>query len=237
MSEVQVEVFFSAVDSLYFRGSRPHSAAGASTLSSEFPPSVSTLSGTLRTRLGDALNVRWHEITELSGKASSSQEYAGINLAELIGSSQDTGMLGFSEPRLYKNAQRLYPVPAVLLQDSTGKIVRMELGNTVKCDLGNVRLPKLPKGVVHAKPIENSWLTEAGLKLFIQGQLPKEEHIVKAADVLSYESRLGIGRDVSLATVKPGLLYQTEHVRLEDDVEFSIVITLPEAVAQPFIAS
>lgn len=236
MSQVAIEVFFSAVDSLYFRGSRPHSAAGASTLPSEFPPSSSTLSGAVRTRLGDALNIRWDEIKELEGKAQTTQEFSGINLGELIGSSRDTGLLSFSESRLYKNKERLYPVPAVLLQTGEGQIVRLELGKAVHCDLGIVRLPQLPKDIANAKPLENAWLTEAGLKLFIEGKLPKAEHIIHASDIYSHESRLGIGRDVSLGTVKSGLLYQTEHLRLSDGVEFAIEVLMPEAVAQPFMS-
>lgn len=237
MDKVDIEVFFSAVDSFYFRGSRPHSAAGASRLASDFPPAVSTLVGSIRTRLGDALQVDWSRLTEKSGQAHSDQRFEGLDVGQLIGSSQDTGELNFGAPVLYKGAQRLYPVPAVLLQTSEEQLTRLVLGDAVRCDLGHVRLAQLPTGVANAKPIENAWLTEEGLQRFLNGELPKKQHIVQQSDLFHHEERLGIGRNVQLATVKSGLLYQTEHVRLAPDVEIGIRVRLPKIVLTPFVES
>lgn len=225
MSSTSLEVFFSAVDSLFFRGSRPHAAAGASRLPSEFPPPVTTLVGSLRTRLGDVLGANWSELSK--------QE----SIEKIIGGAEDTGLLEFLEPRLYKNKQRLYPVPAVLLETADFKTVRLRLGEAVNCDLGHVRLPQLPDNVANAKPLEDAWLTEEGLRLFLKGKTPNSEHIVRNNELFSAESRLGIGRDASLGTVKTGLLYQTEHLRLVPDVEFAIVVTMPNQVVDSFVES
>lgn len=235
MSRVQVEVFFSAVDTLYFRGSRPHSAAGASTLPSDFPPSASTLSGTVRTRLGDALGVDWQALKRSDGEPSG-QLFQGIDVAELLGSSADTGLLDFAEVRLYQNKQRLYPVPAVILKTQEGELVRLAVGDAVKTDLGYVHLPQLPQNAAGAKPLEGSWLTEKGLNAFLKGGIPSIKDVVSEPQILQYESRLGIGRDTSTATVESGLLYQTEHLRLADGIEFSMVVSMPEAAAEKLLA-
>lgn len=230
MNQVQIEIFFQAVDTLYFKGSRPHSAAGASSLPSDFPPSASTLSGAVRTRLGDALQVDWQALRVVDG-GKSGQEFAGVDIADLIGSSSDTGLLEFGEVRLYKKGQRLYPMPAVILKTPKNKLVRLAMGDAVQCDLGKVRLPQLPEGMAGSKPLENCWLTEKGFNAFIHGGVPSIEHVVPQNELVEYESRLGIGRDVAKATVESGLLYQTEHLRMADDVQFSITLSLPKEVA------
>lgn len=228
MSMIALDVFFAAHDSLFFRGSRPHAAAGSSSLPSEFPPAASTLSGSLRTRLGDALGVCWKSFSQGQGMVELDGD--SINLEELIGNGEHAGQMHFGEVKLYKAGARLYPMPAILLETDKGELLRMELGSAVRCDLGNVRLGQLPTGT-HAKPLENAWLTHSGYERFLQGQMPAKTDVVKVADLFKYEERLGIGRNNQKATVESGLLYQTAHLRLQPDVEFAIEVTLPKAAA------
>lgn len=161
MSTHILEITFAPVDTLYFRGSRPHSAAGASALPSEFPAPVATIAGTVRTRLGDALGIDWNALQGNPSSVSGSQAVA----AELIGSADDTGLLEFSAPCIVRNGERLYRAPAVLMR-SENDLVRLKAGPPVRCDLGYVRLPVLPDGVVAARPLDNTWLTEKGMKTF-----------------------------------------------------------------------
>lgn len=233
MSMIALNVFFAAHDSLFFRGSRPHAAAGSSSLPSEFPPAASTLSGSLRTRMGDALGACWHSFSQ--GQCRVELDGEVINLEQLIGDGERSGQLHFKEVKLYKAGERLYPAPAILLETSEGKLVRMDLGNAVHCDLGNVRLGQLPAGI-HAKPLENAWLTQAGYERFLQGQMPSLEQVIKTSQLFDYEGRLGIGRNNTRATVEPGLLYQTVHLRMQPDVEFAIEVKLPRAAAEVLCA-
>lgn len=235
MSTTQLEVFFAAHDSLFFRGSRPHSASGGSSLPSDFPPAVTTLSGSLRTRLGDALGVCWNSYRQGQQQVQLGNET--VDLEELIGSGDQTGLLQFGELKLYKNGARLYPMPAILLQSSDGKLVKMELGEAVRCDLGQVRLGQLPAGVVNAKPLDDAWLTQEGFDIFVNGGLPESKDVVTERDLFVLENRLGIGRNNSKATVESGLLYQTAHLRLQPDVEFAIEVNLPATAAQALTKS
>lgn len=223
-----LNIRFRAVDTLYFRGSRPHSAAGASALTSEFPPQISTFTGAVRTRLGDAFGIDWKAYA--NEQPQTSPLLVDTDITELLGKAEDTGLLAFSQPKIYWNEEPLFPVPAVLLQqDNT--LVRLRLGSAVRTDLGNVRLPELPEKVTNAKPLEGCWVTEKGLKLILQGNVPSKKHIIKQENLVSYESRLGIGRDNKLATVESGLLYQTEHLRLSKEASFSMQVTLPKVAA------
>ena len=230
MNMTTLEVVFSAVDSLYFRGSRPHAAAGASALTSVFPPPASTFSGAVRTRLGDALGLDWNALGD-GVYHHTGPELDGVDIERLIGTADDTGLLHFGAPLVRKGGEPLYPVPAVLLKAESG-LVKMELGNAVHTDLGHVRLPRLPDGIQSAKPLEDCWLSATGMQRFLNGDLPEPEHIVAKNQLVQYEQRLGIGREVSTGTVMSGLLYQTEHLRLEPDVDFTITVTLPELAAK-----
>ena len=233
-----LEIRFDAIDTLYFRGSRPHSAAGASALESDFPPPSSTFTGALRTRLGDAIDIDWSDLTEAGGNTTSQsgQQFAGVDVGQLIGDADNTGLLQFSEPYLVKDGERLYPVPAALLKSESG-LVCLQAGEPVRCDLGLVCLPQLPAGTQLAAPLHDHWITVAGLQQFLQGKIPDEKHLVSLHDLVTYESRLGIGRNVAAATVEAGLMYQTEHLRLNQGVGFGIQLTLPAASAEVLITS
>ncbi len=154
-----LEIRFDAIDTLYFRGSRPHSAAGASALESDFPPPPSTFTGALRTRLGDAIGIDWRDLTEAGGHTTSQsgQQFAGVDVGQLIGGADNTGLLQFSEPYLMKDGERLFPVPAALLKSESG-LVCLQVGEPVRCDLGLVCLPQLPAGTQLAAPLHEHWI-------------------------------------------------------------------------------
>jgi CRISPR-associated protein Cmr3 len=50
---------FSALDTLFFKESRPIESVGGSQLSSVFPPPARTLIGAIRTAIGEANSVDW----------------------------------------------------------------------------------------------------------------------------------------------------------------------------------
>ena len=229
MTAITLEIAFASVDSLYFRGSRPHAAAGASALTSDFPPPATTFSGSIRTRLGDALGMDWAALRK-GVYRQTGPELHDTDLASLMGTADDTGLLEFSAPNVRINGQPLYPVPSVLMKADRG-LIKMSLGNAVRTDLGNVRLPVLPEGVHNAKPMDNCWLTHKGMQQYLKGDVPGPDQIVNRDQLVHFESRLGIGRDAHLGTVMSGLLYQTEHLRFEPDVDFTIRVTLPRSAA------
>ncbi|MDQ5770592.1 type III-B CRISPR module-associated protein Cmr3 [Thiothrix subterranea] len=216
---------FNATDTLFFRESRPMEALGEA--QSVFPPPVRTLAGAVRTLIGEHFQVQWHEFDQKKGEHP---------LAAHIGFGESLGNLRFQGSWLACNGERLYPAPLHLMRKGE-KLFQLTLdANTVRCDWGeNVRLPKLPDGdePKGSKPLENTWLTEAGLEAVLAGENPSLEKSTKekpdiktqvyfADDLFEKESRLGIARDNATRSVQKGLLYQTQHIRPNTDLSIEL---------------
>lgn len=198
-----VTLTFNATDTLFFRESRPMESMGE--LQSVFPPPIRTLAGAVRTLIGESIGVNWFDY----------ENDEHHPLRQVIGFSDQLGNLKLQGAWLSWNSERLYPAPLHLLKkDDT--LYRLELDKTgTWCDLGKkVRLPKLPNDNARgSKPLENTWLTYAGLEAVLNGKLPTKEDLKTVKDLFQRESRLGIARDNARRTVEEGMLYQTQHIR------------------------
>ena len=216
IKEGKATLVFQASDTLFFRESRPMESMGE--LQSTFPPSSRTLTGAVRSFIGDSKNVDWKAFDK------------DHTLCQHIGFGDDLGPLTFQGAWLAWQGERLYPTPQLLLQKTNThnkeqnekqnekhnqKIYRLALADKgTHCDLGkNVRLPCLPEGAQGSKPLENTWLTQAGLEAVLKGNRPDQHMIKTANDLFTAESRVGIARDNTSRTVEKGMLYQTEHIR------------------------
>lgn len=221
---------FSAWDTWFFRESRPMESVGGAQLQSVFPPPARTLIGTIRTAIGQAHGVDWHNYPH-------QPEHQGLR--ELMGGSDDLGRLSFSGPHLIKDGQRLYPAPLLLLKaaqlDSQGNahpvFTRLAPSDQLThCDLGKVALPRKQNAALQgAKPLEHTWLTAAGLLAVLSGQAPTEPDCTDASSLYHAEERLGIGRVNATRTTEDGLLYQTEHIRPIPGVEIAMHVLGLEA--------
>lgn len=214
---------FEALDTLFFRESRPMESMGNSELSSLFPPSVRTLTGAVRTTVGEIKGVNWSEF----------QEDSPHPLKDIIGYGDDLGPLSFSGVWITHKKQRIYPAPLNLLQkilaDDKKQLFRLEIdNNTVCCDLGKkVRLPMIPKNsdAEGSNPLSDTWLTAEQYEKVLQGELPDTDTLIdKKEHLLAEEPRIGIARDNRCRIVKKGLLYQTRHIRLKQDVRLEVDI-------------
>lgn len=203
---------FSALDTLFFRDSRPHGSAGAAVLGSLFPPSARTVAGAIRFLIGNALGANWATF----GKAPLGEPMlaGGVDLLALIGRHDDYGSLRFTGPWLSVGSesgwQRLYPAPRTLVADSAGRLLsRLEIGPAIECDLGQVHLPCMPRGLQSADGI---WLDRHAYAQAWSGD-PPTTGVHRASDLFTEEPRLGIARAPDQHTAAPGLLYQTLHIR------------------------
>lgn len=207
---------FNALDTLFFRESRPMESVGGSELQSSFPPPARTLVGAVRTSIGEALNTDWRRY------ASDPQH----PLRARIGSPDALGPLAFTGPWLAQAGKRLYAMPLAVLFDAQGKQTRLQpAASPQHCDLGHVCLPeKANASLMGAAPKEKAFITQEGLLAFLEGQPVNKEHIVEARTLFSHEERLGIARDNSSRVTGDGLLYQTRHVRPHADANLAIGI-------------
>ncbi len=213
---------FTALDTLFFKESRPMDAIGGAQLQSVFPPPARTLIGAIRTSIGQAHEVDWH--------AYARDKQAPLRA--IIGTPESLGPLSFAGPFLLKGTERLFPVPLALLQapapDKPEGVAFTRLAPSeavTQCDLGKLRLPKKCDVLAGAKPMEYALITAAGLQAFLKGGIPDAATICSSDALYDSEERLGIGRDNSKRTAEDGLLYQTNHVRPRHDVSIGIVVT------------
>ena len=206
---------FGALDTLFFKESRPMESIGGAQLKSVFPPPARTLIGAVRTAIGGAHEVDWDEF----------HKNADHTLRTLMGHTNDLGQLSFKGPFLIHDGKRLFAAPLVVLkgEDKNAKSMFTRLAPSsmlTACDLGNVQLPKKQdNATLGAKALENTWLTETGLLAVLAGNKPAASDLIEAKALFDAEERLGIGRTHATRTTGDGLLYQTQHVRPKPHVE------------------
>lgn len=220
---------FQMVDTWFFREARSHDAFGAIRLNSEFPPPVSTLYGVIRTCLGNYMNVDWVQFAH--NKASSAAH-------NLLGDSHSAGTVQIAGMHLTYKDEILYPAPLDLLKYTVSSqtehaLTRLQVGNALQCDLGYVALPQLPEGIpAGCKPIAPAWLNSQGLAKWLAGELPLYSDIVKLADLVEPEPRIGIARDVRSGSVKESMLYQVTHLRAKQSFYVDLYVQgVPEDLA------
>lgn len=208
---------FTALDTLFFRESRPFEAIGGSELASLFPPPPRTVAGAIRTAIGDSLDADWYAFH----RDHTGYTVGGFKLFDLIGYNDDLGRLRIKGVWLSTKGERLYPAPLYLLRKDD-ELARLMIDNAEQTSLGRVRLPRIPKGREGFKPLEKVWLTQAGLEKTLAGGVPGLDDIRGTDELYAEEPRLGIARNNRLRTVKKGLLYQSRHVRPQKKAKLSI---------------
>ncbi|WP_341325695.1 type III-B CRISPR module-associated Cmr3 family protein [Methylotuvimicrobium sp. KM2] len=221
-SDDTLTVRFEALDTWFFRESRPHDAVGASELSSLFPPPMRTLIGALRTFLGEQIGLNWSDLA--------STQLPDFDFTATFGDSENLGLLHCRGSWLVYQGQRLYPAPLYLMQQDKN-MARLQPGKAVYCDLGRVRLPELCAGLKGYKALDQRWLTEQGWLTCLQGQEPDAKDIIGPEQLFTPEARLGIARDISTRAVQKSKLYQTRHLRLQPSVAVEIEVSgIPENI-------
>lgn len=220
---------FNALDTWFFRESRPMESIGGSELQSTFPPSGRSVAGAIRFLVGQTHKVDWSTWKE---SASHSETKS------IMGDFESYGPLRFSGPWLSRKqvdgkVQRLYPVSANLVaaRDKTGihHPVRMTVGSPYTCDLGrNVRMGEVAiedrekAGDTKLKPLDSFWVSASTLQGILAGASCKAEALISSKELFDDEARLGIARNNMTRTVEAGMLYQTKHVRPRQEVSVEI---------------
>nr|WP_281418398.1 type III-B CRISPR module-associated Cmr3 family protein [Azospirillum soli] len=214
----------SPTDTLFFRDGRPYNQGdeGLAHARSLFPPHPSTLTGALRAAL--ALGRGWNGGSPWSG-----------DLTADLGDGPDMtgGTLRFGAPLLLRMGnggwEPLYPAPRALV--GTDAFALLRPGRPLDCDLGDgVRLPEDPAGL-RRKPVEDLWLTSAGLALALDDRAAELDasHMVRSDALWTAEPRVGLALDKASRTARHGQLYAPVHVRLADRVALAQPVEgLPE---------
>lgn len=197
---------FRPMDTWFFKEARPMDGFGGSELGSVFPPPVRTLLGALRTKIGEDRGVDWYRFPENFP-----------DLAKEIGDAYGYGQIKCRGVFLEYGETILYPLPMHIVHIDHKRFSLMTIGDMVECDIGNVRLPQLPPDHNERRyeTIENgAWVKKEDLEKILEGKLPASVFFEK--DFVFYEPRVGIGRDRATGTVREGMLYMTNHLRLNE---------------------
>ena len=215
-----------ALDTWFFRESRPMETLGGSELSSLFPPPPRTFLGAVRSAIGEASGTDWRAFAQNPDHP----------LRRVIGYGDDVGPLRLRGPWLNEGGVRLYRMPSFVMfktERTETVVTRLQIGEAVNTHLGRVRLPKLPAGSGGFKSAENAWVTQWGLERILAGEVPPLESIRSAAQLFREEPRLGIARNNERRVATRGLLYQTRHVRPFAELSVEGDLTLGEDTEFP----
>lgn len=238
------EWVFDAVDSFFFREARQMDNIGGTGVNSIFPPSPYTLAGALRSLIGDSHEIDWLAFRQHQDDFITLNNQQ-IKLSDFLRTDVFFEQWQLCDVFIQYEGIRLYPLPLFILHkantaDSTqDKWHYLEMPeDLIRCDLGTVRLPSLPKEAeAGSKPLENAWVTEAIFKKILQQEkLAKLEHqkdYFKASDLYDTEERLGIAIDAQRKTVHEGMLYQTQHLRLKEQVKICAITKGLQTVLKP----
>ncbi len=221
-----MRLFIEPTEPLLFRTGRPFDAGENNFAETLFPPTPETLQGAIRATIA----AYWEPAKTMA------EVFQQKKLTDRIGNRTSYGRFRITAIALGRrlrahqigsNIERLFPMPAHILQEEEGENRQARL------------LPKLPKekGVYTNLPDDKHllypdpelegkldttkrWLTESGLRkaLSPEQDLAKDD-IIKGSDIYTLEPRMGIGMNNTAKTTEEGLLYQVQMIRMNHKMD------------------
>lgn len=222
-------LFLEPLDVVLFRDGRPFSAGEDHRARSLFPPTPYTIQGALR----------WLYLA-LSGVdpvayARGATEAQGL-IARIGAPRRGYGRLRLRGPFVARcpsedgEPEPLFATPADLVRMGKGENAPMALlhpleGTPFTVDLlpGTGLRPLWAEGPAPPGPI-GGWLTPEGLRAVLEGGTPPPGTLVREAELLEREPRLGIRLEPERRRPGEGLLYQVEFLRLKPGVGFLVEV-------------
>lgn len=231
-------IFIEPLDVLLFRESKPFSGGEDHLARSLFPPPPSTVYAALRSHLLSLHYGRFEAFKEGRG--------VPVDLAQEIGSPECFGTLVLnklivarkktmsSHDRQTVIVELLYPMPSDVAKSKSSQPARYMVLKPVN------ELPvrtNLTQGLQHLwfgqdthMESATGWLTEAGMKRYLEGDADSSDSFFQSQEVISgdrigeeifnREERTGIALDRARRSVREGLLYSIEYIRLRQGIGF-----------------
>ncbi len=242
-------IFIEPLDVLLFRDGKPFTGGEDHLARSVFPPPPSTVYAAVRS----------HLLSHRFGRFEAFREGRDVppELAEEIGSPNDFGTLELRRllvarkresadaPQRAISVELFYPLPSDVAEvKGSGQLVLLK-----PVEQFPVRT-NLPPGLQHLwlhrdVPLEaaSGWLTERGMQRYLEDDAHSSDAFFAPQEVITgdgvreaiftREERTGIARDRARRSVREGLLYSVEYVRLKSGLgffaEFGGTKLLPES--------
>ncbi len=210
---------FTPLDSWFFKESRPMESMGNNNMVSVFPPTPYTMSGAVRSLIGESARINW--LAYRAGDGTQHKQ-GSLDFCTLMGDprkSGDLGKLRLQGTFIAKENHTLFPTPLDIVKTRKSEnLQRLRPSKTLfQTDIGYTKLPELP-GHISVQPVECPWISLKGLCDYLSGKVPQKRDLYKLSDLLTLDPRLGIAIDVHSRIVKTSQLYQTTHIRLSPDI-------------------
>ncbi len=188
-----MQISISAIDTLFFRDGRPFSMGEESWARGLFPPLPSVFSGLVRTAFMCSQSLAVEEVL---------QKTTGLSIQAAL---------------LSDGRQLLLPMPKSLLPYESGGRIELQALHLVPHDgLSSYSLPMLLESPRDGKIAKASFsfLEEEAFKKYLAGEeiVPYSD---TAAEAMSTEPKVGIGRDKSTHIVRESMLYRVNMERME----------------------
>lgn len=214
MSAVE-SVFLEPLDVLFLRGNKLFGDPG-SYGESLVPPWPSVAAGALRSRmLADAK-------IDLAAFARDEIPHAELGTPAQPGTFAVTAFYlarRFTDGRV----EALFALPADLVvsegQDGNSSVSALaptllpQAGEGLACSFPLPLLPVLAEKE-RSKPASGYWLTEAGWKNYLAGQVPAPTDLVKSSDLWQLDHRVGVGLDTTRGRAADGRLFSVQAVAM-----------------------
>lgn len=215
------------IDTLMFRDGRPfnQSDEGASEAVSVFPPYPPTIVGAVRAALWGAAGGVWDE--KKLGNGTNWQRGGTL------------GPLSFSAPLVMLNQSLLFPAPLHIVK-SDAEYTYLSPGTSLKCDLGEQKLPTPIKDLAGLKTLDGEFVTEFGVRQILDGAIPSASSFLPSAELWKCETRVGIGIDresrrTDMVNGKGGKLYMASHIRMCEGAQLYVSYEGHRGEENPFI--
>lgn len=217
-------IFIEPLDVLYLRGNKLFGEAG-SYGEALLPPWPSVVAGAIRSRmLADAQ-------LDLAEFGRNEIAHPQLGTPEQPGSFRITGF-HFARRRSNGQMENLYPLPSdlLVLENDAKEIIIRKLSpvaqpnNGIQTSTVFDMLPVLAE-TKRRKPLTGYWLNDAGWQICLQGQVPTSKHLVRTAELWSYDQRVGVGLNADTRHAEEGHLFSMQAVAFKPDVGFVCTIT------------
>jgi CRISPR-associated protein Cmr3 len=219
---------FEALDSLFFRDSRPMNAGETVWIESQFPPTGRTLQGAVRTAILNYLGIPFEDYLNKKLKVYEP-------LREEIGDGDSIGRLALTGPILFRESVPLFPVSLDLMKrHAEGKdeyCLLKPADLPISSDLGNIRFPAMPAGKTGYKPLSDCYVDLNGMQMLLKSEavtglskyiFPLISDNPEKNSLAYREQKMGLARNNRSRMAEEGMLYATAPLRPIDTLKIGL---------------
>jgi CRISPR-associated protein Cmr3 len=212
------------LDVLFFRDSKPFTAGESFRAKSAFPPTPYPFVGAIRSRvLADVLPQVGSNLDAYREHITNRVNHQELNeIVTVLGDAEGYGKLEFRGPFLArqkpdKRYEFLFPAPLDLFEkQQLNPLDKLPSGVLFNPPAGSTRSPTLLWSRESlGSELKDVFLGSQGLKRYLMSEMPHKEDLDK--EFLLRELRVGIALEPGRRTVKEGMFYMPEMLRLDDN--------------------